>query len=478
MTFLEDRRTIWVVAVIGLGLAAATNLPWHLDDYDQAKQAFVSFEAVTNNAWFFQHTSDGQIATKPPLAGWISAAFYFVTRNWDVAWRIPSLLAAVLLAVAVYRAGGRAFGAFGGTMAFAALVLNMMTLRLATLVRTDMLQAFAIFLIGVLILEKIRQGRGWSGRDRSWLFCFLTAALLIKGPIVYAFILPGLVAFQWFGKRGPDSTAWSGWWPWLASLGIFLLWAYGGIQFVPGFYEQVVQREFLGRFGDTVHRAQPLYFYIPHLLHKFAPWSLLMILLGVLQMRAVRFRGAVRAISPEVLWLVCWVLGGLIVMSIIPSKRVDRIFPVVPPLCLLLAAQLRDVERIKAWVRSVAAAVLLFAVLYSAGYSGWKVFNGYRDDRAALARFGAEARRLARSGNLRLEGIGRNDEGLPLYLQRPGFISREQAVADWSGGRLDAVAVPLNQLAAIMEELPGAKLVLESGERRNLRRPRYVLLTR
>mgnify|MGYP006920623902 CR=1 FL=1 len=32
--------------------------------------------------------------------------------------------------------------------------------------------------------------------------------------------------------------------------------------------------------------------------------------------------------------------GGLIVMSLIPSKRLDRIFPVIPPLCLLLAAQI------------------------------------------------------------------------------------------------------------------------------------------
>ena len=36
-------------------------------------------------------------------------------------------------------------------------------------------------------------------------------------------------------------------------------------------------REFVGRFGETIHRPQPLLFYLPHLLHKFAPWSVLMI---------------------------------------------------------------------------------------------------------------------------------------------------------------------------------------------------------
>ena len=46
-----------------------------------------------------------------------------------------------------------------------------------------------------------------------------------------------------------------------------------------------------------------------------------------------------REMSPDTFWLLRWALGGFIVMSLIPSKRVDRIFPVLPPLCLLLAVQ-------------------------------------------------------------------------------------------------------------------------------------------
>ena len=43
---LEDRRTLWVVAALIVVLFAIANLPWQLDDYDQAKQAFTSFEMV------------------------------------------------------------------------------------------------------------------------------------------------------------------------------------------------------------------------------------------------------------------------------------------------------------------------------------------------------------------------------------------------------------------------------------------------
>jgi 4-amino-4-deoxy-L-arabinose transferase-like glycosyltransferase len=119
-----------------------------------------------------------------------------------------------------------------------------------------------------------------------------------------------------------------------------LLWVSGGILFQSGFYNEVVMREFLGRFGETIHRPQPLYFYLPHLLHKFAPWSILLIAIAIFDLASRRWRigTAFREMSPDTFWLLCWSLGGLIVMSLIPSKRVDRIFPVIPPLCLLLAA--------------------------------------------------------------------------------------------------------------------------------------------
>src|SRR5260370_37735673 len=80
-----------------------------------------------------------------------------------------------------------------------------------------------IFAIGLLIWEKTREREQWNSRDRLWIFALLTAAMLIKGPIVYAFLLPGILAFEVRGgsRRGPSRTgicqpsAWCGWWPWL-----------------------------------------------------------------------------------------------------------------------------------------------------------------------------------------------------------------------------------------------------------------------
>jgi 4-amino-4-deoxy-L-arabinose transferase-like glycosyltransferase len=489
---LRDRRTLWIVGVIALVLWLFTNLPWQLDDYDQAKQAFTSFEMIREGHWFFQRTPLERIATKPPLVGWISAGLFAVLRSWNLAWRLPSFLAAVALAIFLFRASKTAYGRVAGLTALAAFAFNLLTPRLATLVRTDMPLTLAIFLIGLLIWTKIRRHAAWDSRDRLTLFLLLTAAMLIKGPIVYAFVLPGLALFQWRYRNLETGSAWSGWWPWIASLVLFLVWVAGGVYSVPGFYHQVVVREFMGRFGGEIHRPQPWFFYLPHLLHKFAPWSVLMILLVVLRVRSQRigYRALFRKMSPEVFWLICWAGGGVLVMSLLPSKRVDRIFPVIPPLCLLLAAQLYPGNGVPTASPSAAgeaarqscrwaAVALLLSILITGGYGLFKVVTGYRDHRGALVSFGRAVRQEAAVHHWRYEVMSRTDEGLLLYLRKLHFVRAEPAIEEWNRGDIDALVVPEYEAPELMAQLKDATLSpLRSTARANWSEDNYVLLTR
>jgi 4-amino-4-deoxy-L-arabinose transferase-like glycosyltransferase len=497
-SLLEGRRTFWVIALVITLLFAIANLPWQLDDYDQAKQAFTSFEMIKEGHWFYQQTSHERVATKPPLVGWVSAGLFTITRLWDVSWRLPSVLVAIALAVLLFRAASYAYGSIAGLVALSAFGLNLLSPRLATLVRTDMPLALVIFLIGLLIWEKIERQAEWKSRDRVYLFVLLTIAMLIKGPIVYAFLLPSIALFQWRYYRArppgaPPHGAWSGWWPWIASLAVFLLWVAGGTLFQPGFFDEVVMREFLGRFGETIHRPQPLYFYLPHLLHKFAPWSILMIAIAIFDLasRRWRIRAAFREISPDTFWLLCWSLGGLIVMSLIPSKRVDRIFPVIPPLCLLLASQVgRDgvlhrpddpshsgieARRFHLWI----AIALLASILFTGGYTTWKVITGYRDHRDVLAIFGRDVRREAEAHHWRYGVVSAKDEGLLLYLQKTDFIEPDRAVAEWNAGNLDALVASTEKAPGLMPQLKGATVSqLKSIEQKKKQGRGYVLITR
>ena len=525
---LEDQRTVWVVAAISFLLLLIGNLPWQLDDYDQAKQAFTSFEMIKEGHWFYQQTPHERVATKPPLVGWISAGLFAITRSWELAWRLPSFLAAIALAMLLFRTASSVYGSIAGLVALSAFGLNLLTPRLATLVRTDMPLALVIFLIGLLIWKKIQRQHEWNVRDRLYLFALLTVSMLIKGPIVYAFLLPGILMFELWrrrhaseavagvadpGRSQTSANAWSGWWPWIASLAVFLLWVSGGILFQAGFYNEVVMREFLGRFGETIHRPQPLYFYLPHLLHKFAPWSILLIAIAIFDLASRRWRigTAFREMSPDTFWLLCWSLGGLIVMSLIPSKRVDRIFPVIPPLCLLLAAQVArylsysydavsrsgiDVaghlpspdhgeterpvatERCATLIHQWTAVALIVSILFTGGYVTWKTIAGYRDRRDALAIFGRDVRREAEARRWRYEVVSAKDEGVLLYLQKTHYIQPDDAVAEWNAGNLDALVVSMEKAAGLVPQLSGTVSRSKTSEQKEEEGRGYVLIVR
>jgi 4-amino-4-deoxy-L-arabinose transferase-like glycosyltransferase len=479
---LESRRTLWGVLGLTIILWIVANLPWQLDDYDQAKQAFTSFEMVKEGHWFYQRTPNEKVATKPPLVGWISAGIHAGTNSWTLAWRLPSFLAALALLAFLCQTASKAYGAVAGLLATGAFGLNMLTLRLATLVRTDMPLALVTFLIGWQIWLKIRSDQPWTGHERRRIFLLLTAAMLIKGPIIYAFLLPGIALYQWRQRGRPGPNAWGAAWPWAVSLFVFLLWVLGGIVFVSGFFHEVVLKEFLGRFGETLHKPQPVYFYLPHLLQKFAPWSVLGLALAALAWKAggMRLRNWWRNGSGELAWLVCWSVGGLIVMSLIPSKRVDRIYPIIPALCLLLAAlsaRLQVRENLRGRATIWTALALLLGGLGWAGYAVWKVDRAYRHDQGALVEFAKSVRAEAQAHDWRYEVMGGEQEGMLLYLQRSHFLKNDEVIAKWNAGEINAVVAPRRERAVLLRDLRGSvPSPLQSWRKGEKKAPHYILL--
>jgi 4-amino-4-deoxy-L-arabinose transferase-like glycosyltransferase len=480
---LENRFTLWFVSGLAIVLFALTNLPWQLDINSQERQALASFQMVKEGRWFYQQAPRSRRiereATKPPLIAWISVALYGLTRSWDFAWRLPSFAAAIALLILLFRHARDTFGIAGGVLALSAFSFNMLTPRIATVVRTDMPLALVVAAIGILIWNKVRTGAPWTTHDRLSIFALFTIGNYIKGPIVYAFILPGVVAYELLRRKRGGASVWCGWWPWLASLGIFLIWVIGGIVTQPAFFDQVVVHEFFGRFGATEHRPQPPYFYIGHLLQKFAPWLELLIIVAAFA--AWQSRGAMRErlrkISPGTLWLCCWAIGGLLLMSLISSKRIDRVFPVIPPLCLLVAARFRaSSERMRRW--SIAAFFLsILLVLHYAGYS--KVYLGYREHRDALSTFGQRVREEAANHHWRYEAVTGHDGGMLLYLEKTQFIELNEAIAAWNAHELDALVAETDEVAQLLAACKDATLSGLSGtEKADERGRTYVLIIR
>ncbi len=474
---LSKRWLQCALIIIGLVVVVVTNLPWNLDEYDQAKQAYTSYEMVHQGHWFYQHTPRGRLATKPPLVGWISAGSYEVSRSWVLAWGLPSLLSTIAIAALLIRNTKAVFGSALALVAGCAFAFNLLTPRLATLVRTDMPLALVVFTVGCLIWRHLESRRSWDRRERWIIFALLAAGTLIKGPIVYAFLLPGLLLFQFFRKRSDPHNEWPGWWPWIASLGVFLLWVVFGVRFLPGFYDQVVGHEFLGRFGGTEHQSKPIYFYLPHLLVRDFPWSVLILMLTWLLWRRSR-APAERQISPGLIWLACWVVGALLLMSFIPSKRVDRIYPLIPSLALLLAALIGSFgEKVRHTILRVPVrAAVLVAVLLAVGYSSLKVIRAFHQHDNALVEFGQAVRKQAVQKHWRYDVVYGGDEGMLLYLDKNFFTDPAAATSNWNSGRVSALVISAEAHQTSPLALhPAPKVALESE---GTSKSRYLLLTR
>ncbi len=476
---LPEKRGFFLGLVAFLLLIfAAGNLPWHLDNYDQAKQAYVAFEISKTGKIWFQQTPQERAASKPPLMGWGSAALHAAGMPWDFAWRMPSFLCALALLALLIHAGRAALGQAGATLAAAAFGLNLLTPRLATLVRTDIMLGFFIFLIGWLIHRKLRAATPWTTGEQWAVFGCMLAALFTKGPVLYAFLLPGMAAFAFLARR-PESRklVWSGWWTWLLPLALFLVWLGVGLRTNPAFYGDVVDREFFSRFQENTRddeRAQPLWFYLPHVLHKFAPWSLL--LLGL----AFCFPPVRRGLRdrPPLLWLVLWSMGGLLLMTFIPAKRVDRIFPIVPPLCLLLVEWCALVWQDRR-ARISAGAAVLAGMLFAGGYFLGLVPVSYRDHTTALVEFSRHVRELAsKHGIEQITLPGTRDEGLLLYFDLANFSDRSDAFKQWKNGVPMALVLSDRTTKKFREAFGPVVPALDSGELTDKNERRYFLFLR
>jgi 4-amino-4-deoxy-L-arabinose transferase-like glycosyltransferase len=205
--------------------------------------------------------------------------------------------------------------------------------------------------------------------------------------------------------------------------------------------------------ASAVHNNMLPGFYALNLLTKAFPWSVLLAIFLFTIMR--QGRSAWRS-DPALRWLVCWTFGGLILMELVPSKRFDRVFPVVPPACLLLAGLARHLPRGR-WrglpVRRLAIACVVVGMAIASTYAGWRVVESFQNDARALVRFGHQVSAEVADRHDQLAVVAARDEGLLLYCQQPRFTSRRDALAAWKFGRLRWMVISDREYKKISAEL-------------------------
>jgi 4-amino-4-deoxy-L-arabinose transferase len=299
-----------------IGLAS----PSDLDLYDQARQALYVVDAVDGGHWLAPRDPQ-RITTKPPLYTWLAAASAGALGMNEFAVQLPSRLAWLGLAAATFALGAELLGGLAGVLAVGLLAALEPTLKLANLVRTDMLLAFWI----ALAMLGCARGAACS----FWLAS--AAAALTKGPVGLA--IP-LLAVALDAALRRDASRLRALRPALGlplALLVFGAWLAAALRGAGGeLWQVLVRTEFLQRLsggGPFASLRKPAWYLLPYLVGKILPVSLFAPL--------ALARDGWPTAGPARSLLFAWLAAGVAVVSLPATKRPDHLYPVYPAVALL-----------------------------------------------------------------------------------------------------------------------------------------------
>jgi 4-amino-4-deoxy-L-arabinose transferase-like glycosyltransferase len=390
---MEAQRRDLVILLILVSLVAVIRVtaPSDLSTGDQPLQAAYVRDITERGAWIVQHLEDGSPATKPPLYNWLAAVpILLAGTTSDFLLKLPSLLAGLLTLLLTWSIARQVAGERAALFAGVLLVCSTMFSKQIYFARTDML--LTLFVVGqIWAALRVRPVAYWV---------FAALALLTKGPIGIAIPLLALLVWWWregaLRERARAMHLVPGL---LLSLIPLAAWFAAALwQGGEEVWQQLVVRETLDRFADGSKSKEHkhLLYYVPHFFARMAPAAFF----AAAALFALRSR---RDPADRPLFAAAWwFLVPFVMLSLVPSKRVDRLFPIFPAVCILAAWALDrwfSGERVRGMapaLYSIAGAMVLAGIAVVFGIpTGVSVIAGVLLLTAGAAMLFAVRRRVA-----------------------------------------------------------------------------------
>lgn len=307
-------------------------------DRDESRFAQATAQMLETGDFVSIRFQDEERNKKPVGIHWLQAAsvdaFSSVEAREIWAYRLPSVVGAVLAALFTYLAGARMFGPATGFLAAMMLASAPAIAGEATIAKTDaMLLAAvtaaqaALFHVFSATLDGRRPGR--FAPLAFWIA--IGAGVLIKGPIIVMILGLTIAALCFFRRRGD----------WISTLrpaeGALILilmiapWALAINEKTDGrFFVEAIGGDMLAKLGDTKesHGGPPGYY---ALLSFALFWPAAAFILPGLR-KAIADRAA-----PSFAFLLCWAAPSWIVFEAIATKLPHYTLPLYPAIALMAA---------------------------------------------------------------------------------------------------------------------------------------------
>jgi 4-amino-4-deoxy-L-arabinose transferase-like glycosyltransferase len=365
-------------------------------------------------------------------------------REWPA--RLPSVAAAVVIALAVADLAARRLGAAAGLVAGLAQASSVYVLVSGQLADPDMLLAAAVTLgywcFGLAMLD------GGGRASRALAVGFWASAgvsFLVKGPIGGVLLVPPVALWAVIERRRDALRFFfepSG----LALCAVLVAaWPLAAYLSYPGILD-AWRSENLARFRGELGRSSP-FFYLYTAPWMALPWT---------PFAALGAFSAWKERRQEALWtlLFLWLLAGVAVLSASAGKHDRYLAPVLPPLAVFAARGLLDfAPRVARRIRPGAALAVVLGVEWVVAVAVQRTvaarFDAYRPHRELAERVNRE---LPPDAELLLVGVPNNVRTQILfYLRRPVRLVDEASAAAPSlpSGRAAWMLAPAADQAAL-----------------------------
>lgn len=445
---------------------------------DEPRFVLAARAMIDSGQWLLPHRGSELYAEKPPVFMWMQAASHQLLGGWNIAFLVPSLLAALSTLWLCWDLARRLWNRRVAWWAMLALASCLQFGLMAKRAQIDMV------LVGLTTLAMwglLRHLLEAPNRRALWIAGFAAGLGTVTKGVGF---LPLLVLLPWalwrWRVRGDDDghggrarALWVllpafllGTAVWLAPLGIALLHHPDpGLQ---AYARELLFKQTGTRYANAWHHVKPAWYYLQVMATLWLPGSLLLpALLPAWWRRLKRVDGRY--------WLLLgWALLVLVFFSASPGKREVYIFPMLPLLCVAAAPLLPGLLRRPGprWLLLAYVSVLAVAALYA----GIELLGGSAWAHAQLARRAMPDTLLPVLGGWLL-GFGVVLAALALWLRqrRAGVLVVVSACLLWNlyGWGLMPALDPYSSASALMQRVgerigPGAELGAVAWREQNL----------
>jgi 4-amino-4-deoxy-L-arabinose transferase-like glycosyltransferase len=364
----------WVVLICILSTALfliRITGPTDLESYAQEQSIGYLLDLMAQAHWLVQHDLESAIMPRPPLYTWLMALFASLFGLNRLSLALPSFLSVLALGLIVFAAGRRRFGEMAGGLAAIAIVLAPTMAKQVALVGSEPVFTLTVTIAALAAFSAWEHGK--EGK-KDWLLFWLMAALvtLINGLPGVALATGGLFSYFWEKRSNPDQPAPGG--PHLAGITLFLVLTLGW--FVAASISQgqtlISTMFYTSLIGDAVSayrdgwQASDLFKPTFVLLFRYLPFSLPFL---IAVWRVFRHPASDPGERRFERFLTCWILFGLLVLSLARHQHADHLLPLWPACALLAGRELaRLAERIGK-TRFAGIAVVIGAILIGSTYA-------------------------------------------------------------------------------------------------------------